>query len=258
MLSFFLVNCTIQKRTFNKGYFVQWNFKQKVNSQNQNQPKLEEEQSQLDEANTDLSIESENLPDEFIKDSKNEKLELNDDITIEKKDFIKNFENKATKLIFSKTPILTKIKIAKVKKGNFAKLERSKMIRTTITLLVGLCLLGIGVVFLANSFASTHIVGGSFLAGLTFSFVGAIFIVFSLFRFICIVLKTHLTKQTNEADELQKRFKRISSRSALLSLLFLFFALIVSLISQTSILFPILLIIGFAFLIFSALFSFTD
>jgi hypothetical protein len=92
--------CTVQKRTFNKGYFVQWNFKQKSKEKVHKTPEISN--SEIEDTFFYLSENTEqNLT------FRNEKLDI--DPSIDNVELKRKLENKETKDFISKTQFYQKL-----------------------------------------------------------------------------------------------------------------------------------------------------
>jgi hypothetical protein len=95
--------CTVQKRTFNKGYFVQWNFKQKSKEKVHKTPEISK--SEIEDTFFYLSENTEeNLTFPY------ENLDKHQDVVkVESKDKLENKETKASTFKTSKTQLYEKL-----------------------------------------------------------------------------------------------------------------------------------------------------
>lgn len=233
LLSFVLTNCTIQKRTINKGYFVQWNCNKKViSNQNTNHSitKTSENQDTLNlifsneiTEETLLNVKDEvlnqstSLPEKKVKDNE---IEFNSYFDLDKTEFKTN------------SKLLTHL--IKKQKHNLKTLKEKKAtsdfedygISIHILLTTALAIFLLGVVLIIRGL-STNYINFAFILGVILSFAGIILFLISLIKIINWSIKRKKNKE-QISESTRKKYKIFKSIEIGLVIAFLILLIVLS------------------------------
>jgi hypothetical protein len=190
--------CTVQKRTFNKGYFLQWNLKKNsekvlVNADfNQNQKEIEES---LNKGEKLIVSYKDLISTELIEENKqivNPKFSLQDKFEnklVENQNFEKNAKNKISEI--QAYPIVKEIK-NKTKPTN----KDSGVVVHTF-LIVSLAISLLGIIFTIRGI-STNYINWAFIPGLLLTLGGFLLFCFSILMAINWFVKKKKNKLPNK------------------------------------------------------------
>lgn len=243
-----LTQCTIQKRTVNKGYFIQWYFNKKsdsksiVNEIDEDVMKLESLGKIGDTFNLEVKTAD-------YQDNQNEPLFITDNIheqTIEKKNFELNIEKHSLK----KNSVQHVKKISKLEKENKAQ-KRQKFFWA---LLISVLSLTLGIILLKNTvyiISLSTVLGGLFFI---FGFLASIMTLIFLIDFLVFLTKPK-KEEKKEFIKTEKPINKLVLFLIITSMLLFFACFVFTRLGFTSILSTIFLGLGIALIILAILFS---
>ncbi len=256
LFSLVLTQCTIQKRTVNKGYFVQWYFNKKAVSAKQNTPKESQNdlvlRSEIQQDDTTFR-EHELLIDDFhkvvqvqaeIKPSK-EKINSKNNLKTKlrsfssKKETLSNFKHNLKDPQENKDPIKQKI---------------------LLTMLIALLTFILGLILVIYAFSKSYLVAWAFIFGFGFCLLGTIVFGVSLLSFIGLSIYRFQKSKENKVEngEMKKPLNKAALCLALVGLVLFLLSFLTLPLGLITILRPIFFFSGIGFIILAILFSIKD
>ena len=201
LVSIFVSSCTIQKRTLNKGYFVQWHFKNKMASKSvEKEVIIENSSSQLENDFTDtLTISKVDFENEIMLKAEDEVIKQENVISNEKHyEVLFPEDDEAINKVRCDKSYLKK------KKDKLEKAKKDTKLRPILLFLISLLFIIVGLLLVIYSFTTKYI-GLAIFPGIALVMIGLIVFAKSVNK--------QLIKQKNKIEKnTQAKQKKVRSK----------------------------------------------